>query len=276
MTQTNGSTKSRRLTATQEELPKSMVQEDESAPPRRNGRKTAPRPDLKLIEAEAEHSEDPTGSTELDVLNHPARVMPVNDDDIETYADELKRVFAQLGKGHAVGRAAQRVVIAGVTGGFDASRIAWGLALTSVSSGFRVLLVDANLNRPAAHTQFGISNDFGLSDLLMGSESPHRFPQSTSIPNLAVIAAGPKLSIYAGLLARERLFHRLEPLAPYFDYIITDAGTLSPTLLARVSEGADNVIVTARQHASSMHELASVVRTLRDVSAPEPSVLMIE
>lgn len=195
---------------------------------------------------------------------------------IRAYAEELKHVLAMLGKDHSVRRATQRVVVAGVNSGFDASRIAWGLALTSAGSGFRVLLVDANLNRPAAHQQFGVSNDFGLSDLLVSADSPHRFPQSTQMPNLAVIAAGPKLSIYASLLAREQVFHRLQPLARYFDYIIADAGSLTPALLARVSEGADNVILTVRQHVSSMHELASVVRTLRDVDAPEPSVLMIE
>jgi len=195
---------------------------------------------------------------------------------IRAYADDLKRVLATLAKGHSVKRATQRIVVAGVNAEFDASRIAWGLALTSAGSGFRVLLVDANLNRPAAHAQFGVSNDFGLSDLLLGSDAPHRFPQSTPMPNLAVITAGPKLSIYAGLLAREQMFHRLQPLAKYFDYIIADAARLTPTLVGRVSEGADNVIVAAKQHGSSMRELATLVRTLRDAGAPEASVLMIE
>ena len=199
-----------------------------------------------------------------------------SDSQIKAYAEDLKRVLATLSTDHSVRRATQRVVVAGVNSGFDASRIAWGLALTSAGSGFRVLLVDTNLNRPAAHAQFGVSNDFGLSDLLASSEPPHRFPQSTRIPNLAVIAAGPKLSIHASLLAREQLFRRLQPLASYFDYIIADAGTLTPALTARVSTGADNVILTVRQHVSSMQDLAGMVRTLRDVDAPEPSVLMIE
>jgi Mrp family chromosome partitioning ATPase len=191
-------------------------------------------------------------------------------------ADDLKRVLATLAKGNSGHRTTQRVVVAGANTGADASRIAWGLALTSAASGFRVLLVDTNLNRPAAHIQFGLSNDFGLSDLLLGADSPHRFPQSTRIPNLAVIAAGTHASTYASLLARGRVFHRLQPLAKYFDYIIADAGSLTPALLARVSEGADNVVVAVRKHASSMNELASLVRTLRDEAAPEACVLMIE
>lgn len=198
------------------------------------------------------------------------------DRQIRSYAEDLRRVLATLAKGHSVKRATQRIVVAGVNTEFDASRIAWGLALTSAGSGFRVLLVDANLNRPAAHAQFAVSNDFGLSDLLLGSDAPHRFPQSTPMPNLAVITAGPKLSIYAGLLAREQVFHRLQPLAKYFDYIIADAARLTPTLVGRVSEGADNVIVAAKQHDSSLRELATLVRTLRDAGAPEASVLMIE
>jgi Mrp family chromosome partitioning ATPase len=191
-------------------------------------------------------------------------------------ADDLKRVLATLAKGNSGHRTTQRVVVAGANTGTEASRIAWGLALTSAASGFRVLLVDTNLNRPAAHAQFGLSNDFGLSDLLLGADSPHRFPQSTRIPNLSVIAAGTHASTYASLLARGRVFHRLQPLAKYFDYIIADAGSLAPALMARVSEGADNVVVAVRRHASSMHELASLVRTLRDEDAPEACVLMIE
>ncbi len=179
------------------------------------------------------------------------------DRQMRAYADDLKQVLATLAKGHSVKRSTQRIVVAGVNTEFDASRVAWGLALTSAGSGFRVLLVDANLHRPAAHTQFGVSNDFGLTDLLFGSEAPHRFPQSTPVPNLAVITAGPKLSVYAGLLSREQLFHRLQPLAKYFDYIIVDAARLTPALVGRVSEGADNVIVTAKQHGSSMRELAN-------------------
>lgn len=279
MTQTRSSRPSPQSLPVGEGQRNNLVSADETERLRRDNsrskRSRERRADLKLIKGEAYQASRSTETSELEVLHQPAARTSAHGE-IGAYADGLKRVFAQLGKGHAVGRAAQRVVVAGVSGGFDASRIAWGLALTGVASGFRVLLVDANLNRPVAHTQFGVSNDFGLSDLLIGSESPHRFPQSTSIPNLAVIAGGTKLSIYAGLLARERIFHRLEPIATYFDYIIADAGTLSPTLLARVSDGADNVILTAKRHVSSMHELASVVRTLREISAPEPSVLMIE
>lgn len=230
--------------------------------------------DLRLVPT-SPREERGTSGQDRETFDAQAEAI-ASDRQIRSYAEELKHVLATLAKDHSIRRSTQRVVVAGVNSGFDASRIAWGLALTSAGSGFRVLLVDANLNRPAAHAQFGVSNDFGLSDLLVSSDSPHRFPQSTQMPNLAVIAAGPKLSIYASLLAREQVFHRLQPLARYFDYIIADAGSLSPALLARVSEGADNVILTVRQHVSSMHELASVVRTLRDVAAPEPSVLMIE
>jgi cellulose biosynthesis protein BcsQ len=88
--------------------------------------------------------------------------------------------------------------------------------------------------------------------------------------------AGATHSTYASLLARGRLFRRLQPLARFFDYIIVDAGSLTPSLLARVSDGADNVLVAVRQHVSSMHELSSMVRTLREETVPEPCVLMIE
>ena len=199
-----------------------------------------------------------------------------NDLESSRYVKELRTILSRLSKGQARQSTPQRIVIASVSSGMGASAIARGLAAASAGSGFRVLLVDTNLDRPTVHQHFGLSNDFGLSDLLASSGSPHRLPQSTAMPNLAVIVAGPKLSNYSSLLARERVFHRLQPISRHFDYIIADCSSLSASLVSRVSVGADNVIITVKEHDSSMKELENMVRTLRGESVPEPAVLMIE
>lgn len=192
------------------------------------------------------------------------------------YARELRQLLSSLSRGQSVQRTPQRLVVAGVNTSTEASTIAASLATTCAGSGFRALLVDANLDQPSVHRYFGASNELGLSNLLGSSEPPHRFVQSTAFPNLAVVTAGPRLPNYSSLLARERVFHRLQPIAGSFEYIIADCGALSPSLVGRLSAGADNVIVAVKEHVSSMRELSSMIHTLQAESVASPSVLMIE
>lgn len=192
------------------------------------------------------------------------------------YARELRKLLSNLAKGQSVQRTPQRLVVAGVNTSTEASTVAASLATTCAGSGFRALLVDANLDGPTVHRAFGVSNDVGLSNLLASAEPPHRFVQSTAFPNLAVVAAGPKLPNFSSLLARERVFHRLQPIASSFEYIIADCGSLSPSLVGRLSAGADNVIVAVKEHVSSMRDLSSMIHTLQAESVASPSVLMIE
>jgi len=192
------------------------------------------------------------------------------------FARDLQNLLASLAKGESHQRTPQRMVIAGANLGAAASTVACGLAATCAASGFRVLLVDANLGQPVVHKSFRLSNEAGLSNLLSSSDSPHRLPQKTEMPNLAVITAGPALQNYSSLLMRENMFHRLEPISSHFDYIIVDCGTLPASLLGRVCMGADNVVVAVKEHVSSMHELTNIVRMLRTEAVPEPAVVMIE
>src|SRR5262249_19843751 len=58
--------------------------------------------------------------------------------------------------------------------------VAVGLALPLVRAGKRVLLVDADLRRPALHRVFGLENDNGLAEVLAGdfasTASRHEIP----------------------------------------------------------------------------------------------------
>lgn len=189
---------------------------------------------------------------------------------------QLRELLNALAQGQPVQRTPQRLVVTGVHTETEASFLASNLALTCARSGYRVLLVDANFEAPSVHRSFGLSNSLGLSTLLASSNPPHNLPQATAVPNLAAITVGPECSNWSSLLNREQLFHRLQPLASSFDYMLVDCGNLSPTLVGRVSAGADNVVVAVKEHVSSMRELASIVDTLRGEGVREPAILMVE
>ena len=195
------------------------------------------------------------------------------DQQLDTQLRDLLNVLAQ---GQTVQRTPQRLVITGVHTETEASFLAQNLALTCARSGYRTLLVDANFKAPSVHRSFGLSTALGLSTLLGTSNPPHSLPQATPVPNLAAITIGPDCPNWSSLLNREQLFHRIEPLAPSFDYMIVDCGNLAPSLVGRVSAGADNVVVAVKEHVSSMRELATIVDTLRGEGVREPAILMVE
>lgn len=190
-------------------------------------------------------------------------------------AAQLRELLDVLAQGQTVQRTPQRLVITGVHTETEASFLATNLALTCARGGYRVLLVDANYRRPSVHKTFGLSNSLGLSNLLSSANPPHALPQATPVPNLAAIAIGPECANWSSLVTREQIFHRLEPLSQSFDYMIVDCGNVQPTLVGRISAGADNVVVAVKEHVSSMRELATIVETLRHEGVAEPAVLMV-
>jgi Mrp family chromosome partitioning ATPase len=190
-------------------------------------------------------------------------------------AAQLRELLNVLAQGQAVQRTPQRLVITGVHTETEASFLATNLALTCAQNGYRVLLVDANFRNPSVHRSFGLSTELGLSTLLSSPNPPHALPQATAIPNLAAITIGPDCRNWSSLINREQIFHRLEPLAPSFDYMIVDCGIVQPSLVGRLSLGADNVVVAVKEHVSSMRELAMIVEALRHEGVAEPAVLMV-
>src|SRR5579859_355496 len=64
------------------------------------------------------------------------------------------------------------------------------LAFVYAEHGSRVLVVDSDLRRPRVHEHLGVPNTIGLADYLRGRKSVQEVIQSTSMPNLSVIATG--------------------------------------------------------------------------------------
>ncbi|HID62387.1 MAG TPA: hypothetical protein EYP49_06555, partial [Anaerolineae bacterium] len=105
-----------------------------------------------------------------------------------------------------------------------------GLGMVIAAGGQRVIVVDADLRTPDLHEVFGLPNDYGLCELLLGHvPSLPKALQETSIPNLSLLAAGrPPLDL-ALALTSPRLIELLEALREQADIIIFDS---PPVLLA--------------------------------------------
>jgi len=103
------------------------------------------------------------------------------------------------------------------------------IAMALAYGGARVLLIDADMRRPGLHRPLRLTNDRGLSQVLVGQARVRDVIQRTVDPNLLAITAGKTPPNPSELLASERMRTLLTNLSHGpFDWIIVD----TPPVLA--------------------------------------------
>lgn len=103
------------------------------------------------------------------------------------------------------------------------------LAVVIAQSAKKVILVDADLRRPVLHKIFDVSNEVGLTNLLIDkSLTPETVLQETSISSLRVLPSGPLPPNAADMLVSEQMTELIGRLAECADMVIFD----TPPLLA--------------------------------------------
>jgi capsular exopolysaccharide synthesis family protein len=116
----------------------------------------------------------------------------------------------------------QVLMVATAKPGQGASTTLSNLAATLAQGNRRVILVDCDLRRPSLHAMFGAANEVGLTTVLAEGLPVERALQSTSVPNLALLPAGPACDNPWALLrstSMEGLVRRLRQMA---DFILID------------------------------------------------------
>jgi len=121
------------------------------------------------------------------------------------------------------------------------------LAVTFAQQGMRVLLVDADLRRPALDKLFGIPREPGLSNLLIHPELWENAIRPTSQETLHVLPAGSIPPNPAELLGGQRMTGLINLLQEKYDLVIFDS---PPVLIAAdasiLASWVDGVLVIVR------------------------------
>jgi polysaccharide biosynthesis transport protein len=106
------------------------------------------------------------------------------------------------------------------------STTAFNLAYVCAQQGEKVLLVDADLRRPVQHTILGVSNRFGLTNVLLRDVPVEETIKTTSVPNLHFLPSGrlPRTSL--GVLDPKRISELVHSLKLKYDVIFFDTPPL--------------------------------------------------
>lgn len=138
-------------------------------------------PRTRVIGLIPELSMDPTAPerAELAARDRPAGLI----------SESVRQIRANLMK-ELNTRGLKSVMIVSGLPGSGSSALISNLAVNAAATDLRVLIVDANLRRPAMHSIFGSGDAPGLTDLLLGNTTVERAIHATSVANVSLLPCG--------------------------------------------------------------------------------------
>ena len=148
------------------------------------------------------------------------------------------------------------------------SAAAANIALVMAQAGERTLLVDLDMRRPRLHKMLKVSNEKGVSNVLVGDGQWRSFVRERAERNLHFISSGPIPPDPATLIASDRMRKLILEWTEAYDRVILDtspiAAVTDPVLLSRLVDGTVIMIHTG---VTNRHIIASAIHQLRDVQS---------
>ena len=149
-----------------------------------------------------------------------------------------------------------------------ATNLAVGLAL----AGQRVLLMDADMRRPRAHSVFAMPQEPGLSDLMIDqTKMVVDVVRKSNVPNLWVLPAGHLPPNPAELLTSRRFHRFLEKIRQQFDWVVVDSppvmAVTDASILAHLAPGV--LFVTA----ADVTNRPAAVRAMEQLAAAKAKLI---
>jgi polysaccharide biosynthesis transport protein len=161
------------------------------------------------------------------------------------------------------GNRAMQIVVTSASPGEGRTTTAVNLAIAVAQAAHRVLLIDADLRRPAVATVLGLRETEGLSTLLAGRTTVDQAmvrwePENDDTARITVLPAGPVPPNPSDLLASEAMDKLLDMARHRFDVVILDSSPLlqatDAAALAARTRGALIVVDDRRSRRARLSE----------------------
>jgi capsular exopolysaccharide synthesis family protein len=150
------------------------------------------------------------------------------------------------------------------------SFVALNLAASLARNGARVLLIDANLNKPSMHRALGMDRLLGMSDCLSGKASFEASVRATGLAGLAFVSSGGAVNssppeLFANPRMRE--FVTAAKAAYSRDFVIIDCAPVLTSVEARIiARMADAFVMVVGANSTPRHSVARALSRLSDVT----------
>ncbi len=110
----------------------------------------------------------------------------------------------------------------------------------------KVIVVEGDLRNPTVHRLFGVSNTFGVTDVLTGQKKFEECVHITDTKGLHVLSCGKIPPNPSEMLASRRMKEFISSISEHYDYVFIDAPPIGIiTDAGIISTYADGVILVA-------------------------------
>jgi capsular exopolysaccharide synthesis family protein len=135
------------------------------------------------------------------------------------------------------------LVITSTGPGEGKTMVAANLAIGFAQAGQRVILIDADMRRPRVHAMFRLTQEPGLSNLMVGHSTPSASIRKSGVPGLWLLPAGRIPPNPAELLGSQRFKDFVRLLGEHFDSVIIDSPPIMAVTDAAIAASAATGIV---------------------------------
>lgn len=146
--------------------------------------------------------------------------------------------------------------------------LALGLGASAANMHQRVLVIDANLRSPNLHNILEISNDWGLSMLLLDDVNTQFENYIQPIhPSIDILTAGPQPDNMVNLLTSGRLQELIESFEKIYDLVLIDTSSVLDGVDARIIASVSNgIIIVGRIGRLTPQELMQTTEILSQLN----------
>lgn len=145
---------------------------------------------------------------------------------------------------------------------------AGNLAISFAQDNKKVILIDCDLRRPIMHKKFNLSNECGLTELLLRRKEVKNCIQTYS-ENLDIITSGNIPPNPSELLGSDNMKKLLAELKERYDYVIIDTPPVLAVADAQVlAAQTDGVVFVVKAASTKKEEIVQAKANLDKVNAP--------
>jgi capsular exopolysaccharide synthesis family protein len=142
------------------------------------------------------------------------------------------------------------------------------LAVSLAQTGASVVLLEGDLRRPQLAKYLGVSNEYGVTAVLVGQQRIDDALQPTQVVGLDVLTSGPTPPNPTEILQTTVMADLMLDLRDRYDFVIVDAPPVLPVadapLLAAL---ADGVVLVVRHDSTGVDQVQAALRRLHAVDA---------
>jgi capsular exopolysaccharide synthesis family protein len=153
--------------------------------------------------------------------------------------------------------------------------VAMNLAGIIAFSEKKVIIIDLDMRKPKIHVGFGVSNDKGMSTILIKRNTISECIYRSSLTNLDFITAGPVPPNPSELVISQKMIEVIEELKKTYDIIVIDnppVGLVTDGI--KMLKIADYPIYVFRENYSKRNFVQNVKKLMRDHQVKNLSIIM--